>query len=95
MADATRESKIVKKIREHLELRGWLVWKNHGSGYSAYGLPDLMGVKDGRLIAIEVKNQVRVVTPAQAAWMRRLKRKGAIAGVARSIDDVEKLLEEQ
>lgn len=90
------ESRIVKTIRSHLEARGWLTWKNHGGSHSGNaGIPDVMAVRDGRLLAIEVKRPGGNPTLLQERWLAKLRGKGAVAIVATGWVDVESQLVEQ
>lgn len=57
--------------------------------FAFVGCPDLLGqLPDGRLLAIEVKRPSGRVTEAQAAFLEKAEHYGALAFVARSVDDV-------
>lgn len=57
------------------------------------GCPDILGqLKDGRLLAIEVKRATGRVTEDQVAFLSRAARHNACAFVARSVDDVTRML---
>lgn len=58
------------------------------------GFSDLFGVRssDGKAFFIEVKTEKGRVRPEQEKFIQSMKSKGAIAGVCRSINDVEDLL---
>lgn len=58
------------------------------SKYMVKGWPDLTGVYNGRPLFIEIKTPTGVVSPEQDAMINKLKAMGAIAFVARSVDDV-------
>lgn len=52
------------------------------------GFSDLFGFRpDGRIFFIEVKNQSGRVRPEQKKFIERVRQNGALAGVARSVDD--------
>lgn len=53
------------------------------------GFPDLFGIRksDGKFIAIEVKTKTGKVREEQILLINMLRDNGAIAGVARSVDD--------
>ena len=89
-----RESAVVKRIKTWLKENGWVVWKNHGSAYSEVGLPDLMGVRGGVFLALEIKGPKGRTTAMQEKWVRDIRRAGGVAGVARSVEDVEEILRE-
>ena len=80
-----KESKLQRDIRFALMINtgGWY-WKNHGNMYTVSGLPDLMGVVNGWLIAVEVKTPTGRVSKEQKAIIKRLNKEGAYAIVARS-----------
>jgi hypothetical protein len=56
------------------------------------GFPDIAVVVGGRLIAIEVKRPKGVLSQLQRDWIEKLEQAGAIAGVATSVDEAEKLI---
>lgn len=62
------------------------------------GLPkghsDLAGVRigDGRAVYIEVKTPTGKVRPEQENFLRRMREAGALAGVARSVEDAMRIL---
>lgn len=59
------------------------------------GCPDVLGqLKDGRLLAIEAKKHDGRVTEDQVAFLSRAARHNAVAFVARSVDDVARMLSE-
>lgn len=52
------------------------------------GHPDLYGFRsDGQIFYIEVKNERGQVRPEQEKFIETVKKRGAIAGVARSVED--------
>lgn len=57
------------------------------------GLSDVIGqMKDGRMLCVEVKRPSGRVTEAQDAFLALVRTYGGIAGVVRSVDDLEALL---
>lgn len=56
------------------------------------GVPDILAWRNGRSIAIEVKSPGGRLRPEQAQWLDRFQREGGTALVARSLEDVQKLL---
>lgn len=60
------------------------------------GVSDLLGVhkKTGTLLAVEIKHGKDSLRPEQEAFLRRMKKAGAIAFVATSVKDVENNLHE-
>ena len=49
------EDDLQGRLVETGRLCGWLVYHTHNSKHSAAGFPDLVMVRDGKLLAIEVK----------------------------------------
>lgn len=60
------------------------------------GFSDLAGHRagDARAFYIEIKTPTGRVRPEQAAFLEAMRKRGAIAGVARSVQDAKKLLAE-
>lgn len=58
------------------------------------GFPDLFGVRksDGKFVAIEVKTKTGKLRQEQRLILNMLKENGAIAGVARSVDDARAII---
>ncbi|HEM4402309.1 TPA: VRR-NUC domain-containing protein [Streptococcus suis] len=94
-----KEHKIQNDIRVGLTEVGCLVFRaNVGKvrtsdgRYFDTGLPrgfsDLFGFRpDGQIFFIEVKNKNGRVRPEQEKFIERMKKRGALAGVARSVED--------
>lgn len=58
------------------------------------GFSDLFGFrKDGRIFFIEVKNEKGRVRPEQEKFIERMKARGALAGVARSVADALEIID--
>jgi hypothetical protein len=55
--------------------------------------PDMVGKRVAVFVAIETKSPRGRVTPEQHAFLDTATRMGALAGVARSVDDATKILE--
>ncbi len=49
------ESRVQKAIQDAVKLRGWFVFKVHGSEFMMAGLPDLIICAEGYFIGLEVK----------------------------------------
>lgn len=58
------------------------------------GVPDIIGVCNGKFIAIEVKTEKGVVSKDQKKFIERLSNHGARVLVARSLSDVRKWFKE-
>ena len=102
----TEEHAIQNAIRIALSDRTTVFRANVGSGVTYdgrhfdTGLPkgfsDLFGFRhsDGRIFFIEVKAPKGRVSEAQKNFITQMRSHGAIAGVARSVDDALKIIQE-
>jgi Holliday junction resolvase len=68
------ESKIQRKIIADLQKKGWLVIKVIQS--NAPGFPDLMALKEGRVIFLEVKQPGQKPRPLQLYRHEQLRKQG-------------------
>lgn len=84
-----RESEIQRKIAEKLGKSGWLVIKLERTNWN--GIPDLMALRNGKAIFIEVKTDKGVVAELQKHRIETLNRLGFYAIVARDMKDIETL----
>ena len=82
-----REALIQSQIIKHYKSEGWIVINIPGNIYANRGFPDLMLLKDGQAMFIEVKRPGGRVAPLQWEWIRRLRKAGFKAGVALSLQD--------
>lgn len=59
------------------------------------GMSDIMGaLMDGRTLAIEVKSRTGRMRPGQEEFLQTIRQAGGVAGVCRSVEDAQKLLED-
>ena len=59
------------------------------------GMSDIMGIlKDGRTLAIEVKSRTGRMRPGQEEFLQTIRSAGGVAGVCRSVEDAQRLLED-
>lgn len=56
------------------------------------GGADLIGIHNGRFIAVEVKSETGKVSPEQANFIAFVNKNGGLAGVCRSVEDFKNLL---
>lgn len=88
------EAQVLAQVRAYLEVTGWLVMRIHQSLGSKPGLPDLICLKDGRTIYVECKSQragAKLSGP-QEIMRQEIERHGGVYVVARSIEDVERVI---
>ena len=68
------ESKIQTKIKKKLEAEGWLVIKLIRT--SVNGIPDILALKNGRAIFIEVKQPTGKLSEVQKLRIKQLQEQG-------------------
>lgn len=80
------ESRLQRRIRAVLETKyPQSVWfKYHGGPLTRAGVPDLIGVVEGRACMLEVKTEDGDVSAVQRRVQARLARAGAIVAVVRT-----------
>lgn len=66
----------------------WFV-KYHASGYSANGVPDLLGHINGKFVAFELKAKDEKATPLQQLTIDKIYDSGAIAILAHTMYDIQ------
>ena len=98
------ETDLQNLIRLALSERGIISWRNNTGALKdregrlvKYGLcpgsSDIIGIMpDGRFLAIEVKRPGKNPTPAQANFIEIVRKYGGIAGVVRSVEELDHLL---
>lgn len=102
-----KENDIQKSILEWFTLqRSAFVWRNNSVGiydptrkayrrpgtHTLKGVSDILGIWMGKPLAIEVKSKIGRVSPDQKAFLENFVKQGGIAFVARSLEDVIKML---
>jgi penicillin-binding protein-related factor A (putative recombinase) len=68
-------------------------YRNNKNKFVINGVSDILGIYKGKLLAIEVK-RLKSDKPSedQVKFLERVKKLGGISGVARSIDDAKKII---
>ncbi len=104
---APTEQDLLRQVRDYLKLRGWKVMRMNSGGVRATyngkkrfhryndtpGMSDLICLRDGVFLAVEVKRPGGKPTPDQAEFLDDIRRKGGVAVLAQSLADVERALE--
>jgi len=80
--NAMTERQLLARVVQLAKLHGWMVSHAWLSVHSAAGFPDIIAVKDGHILAIELKSQRGKLTQAQEAWLDAL---GECPGVTASM----------
>ena len=83
---AKLESCVQREIIAYLERCGWYVVKLIQTNKN--GIPDLLCVKDGQCMFVEVKREKQTAKPLQNYRMNELIQHGVTAFVAHSVGDV-------
>lgn len=86
MLDSMSEDELLAALRAAAKQFGWLAYHTHNSRNSADGFPDLVLVKDGRMLCWELKTAGRCPTAAQQEWLDALAGCGVQARVVRPGD---------
>ena len=99
----TPEKLIEYQIFNFLKIHRVFCWKNESTGvfdpkkkvfrtnknpHKIKGVSDILGVFEGKPLAIEVKSYSGTVRKEQKEFIKRINEEGGIAFVARSIEDV-------
>ncbi len=89
-----KESSIENDILDYLNYMGGMFWRTHTGKNPPCtpGVPDIVGVRDGRFIAVEVKRPGEKTTAKQDAFLVRLRGCKAKAFVATSLAEVQEAM---
>ena len=87
----TKESSIQTAISKAFTENGWFVVKIMMA--SKNGIPDLMAIKNGRTIFIEVKNEIGKLSKIQEYRIKEMQQHGAEVIVARSKEEIKPYLD--
>ena len=82
------ETAIRRAIVDYLRLHGWKVVRIVQSALSERGIPDLVAIRDGWHVWIEVKTPTGRLSADQEKWLSDLKAHGGMCIVARGVEDV-------
>jgi len=83
------EKAIMQQIKYALSVYGWFVFRVPPSVYGQKGLCDLIAIKNGMVVFIEVKAENGRQSDEQKVFEAKINSAGGIYILARSIDDVE------
>jgi len=87
------ETTIRRNITKFLRLHGCKVVRIVQSALSEKGIPDLVAIRGGQTVWIEVKTPKGQLSEHQKRWLQDLEDHGGWWIVARSVEDVEHLAE--
>jgi len=83
------EKAIMQQIKHALSVYGWFVFRVPPSIYGQKGLCDLIAIKNGMVVFIEVKAENGKQSDEQKVFEAKINSAGGTYILARSIDDVE------
>jgi Holliday junction resolvase len=86
-----KESILQGKIRAHLITEGWFVVKLINT--SKPGMPDLMAIKEGKVVFFEVKTGTGYVSKLQKYIIDCINDNGVGAYVVRTVSQVKEILQ--
>lgn len=66
---AMSEAVLFECVRDHLNAFKWRWYHTYDSRRGNAGFPDIVAIKESRLLAIELKSEAGKVTPEQRAWL--------------------------
>lgn len=100
------ETEAQAAICDYLALRHLFFWRNNNipvfsdgqfrsmPKYARKGIPDIILIKGGKFIGLEVKAPKGVLSDSQKEFAKDIEANGGYYYVVRSIDDVQKILED-
>ena len=83
MKESQLQTKVVKKLKEH----GWFVTKLIST--STPGICDLMAIRNGVVIMLEIKTDKGVVSELQKYMIEKFNKMGVFARVITCIEDID------
>lgn len=86
------EKVIVARVLDEARRLGFFAIKIHGGPFMLKGLPDVLAIRGGRAVWIEVKRPGERPTAVQWAVMGRLEAAGCAVGVATSVGEARAIL---
>lgn len=93
-----RERDIQDMMEQAAGYLGWRCFHDRDSRRNNPGFPDLVCVRNGKLLALELKTEKGKVRPGQAEWIAELAQvPGVVARIVRpkDLDDVLAMLQEE
>ena len=77
------EKEFQTTVIQYAQRLGYLVFHTYDSRRSQRGFPDLVMVREGRLVVAELKRETGRTKPEQAEWLRLLRSAGVEAYIWR------------
>lgn len=86
-----KESQLLSDAKEFLQLIPDIKLIRFEAG-EVHGVSDLLVCIEGKLVAIELKDNTGVASPQQLTFIADIHKSGGVAGIARNLTDVKNLL---
>jgi Holliday junction resolvase-like predicted endonuclease len=87
-APPIKEADILRQARDYLRLKGWLVYRMQQGLGAHRGFPDLVAVKAGQVLFVEVKTRTGRLSQHQEAFRDEIEGQGLRYIVVRSVEDI-------
>lgn len=89
-----KEATLENDILQYLQYRGVFAWRTHTGRYppATPGMPDIVGVLNGKMIGVEVKRPGQKPTKVQADFIKKMNANGAMVIVASDVAGVQAAL---
>lgn len=82
------ETRLQRKIKEALKEKYGGFWvKIHGGPFQARGLPDLLGIVNGKIFWLEVKRPGKHGTSLQLKTILQLRENGVVADLVETVEE--------
>ena len=72
--DDVSEKALLSGVMKLARLKGWLAYHTHDSRHSPSGFPDLVLVRDGQIVFVELKTRKGSLSPSQSQWIDALRK---------------------
>ena len=72
LAAAMTEGTLLVYVLKAAAVTGWRTYHTHDSRHSASGFPDLVMVRQGRILFAELKSEKGTLSAEQVAWLHDL-----------------------
>lgn len=86
------ENEIKKQVKDYLTLKGYFHFHIMQGLGSYRGIPDIIAVKNGRVLFLEIKKPTGRQSKYQKEFQNNIERQGGEYYVIRSINDIMKIL---
>lgn len=87
-----REGDVLTQVRDYLRIQGWFVVRIHQTLGCRRGMPDLIAVKQGRVLWIECKSPLGQQSMHQMRFQADLEAHGGEYVLVRSVEDLQRYL---